>query len=76
MLINCEPSERYAVESQLLSQDLYDDGVTDGSDGTPPKHRGSLEYLQGYADGCRMAFERVNKLLAEFQAETAWVDEF
>ncbi|MDX2212593.1 MAG: hypothetical protein SFY66_04810 [Oculatellaceae cyanobacterium bins.114] len=76
MIINCEPYERYAIESQQLAKEMYDDGVTDGTDGTPPKHRGSLEYLQGYADGCRIVLERVRKLLAEFEAETAWMDEF
>lgn len=71
-----EPYEVYALQSQQLSQELYDDGMSDGVEGNCPQQRGSLDYLQGYADGCRIAFELFKALVAEFERETAWVDEF
>ncbi|MEX0270461.1 hypothetical protein AB3R30_15055 [Leptolyngbyaceae cyanobacterium UHCC 1019] len=58
-----------------LEQGIYIDGEMDGYDGVKPKHLYTT-YLQAYIAGCRRKLEELQRQLAEFQQETAWLDEF
>lgn len=59
----------------ILERDILVDAETDGYDLVMPKHTYPA-YLQAYAFGLRRKFQDIQRQLAEFEQETAWLDEF
>jgi hypothetical protein len=58
-----------------LEREIYIDAETDGYDGVKPKHDYPT-YLQAYIAGCRRKLQELQQQLAQFERETAWLDEF
>lgn len=58
-----------------LEQEIYIDAETDGYDGVKPRHDYPT-YLKAYIAGCRRKLQELQQQLAQFEHETAWLDEF